>query len=83
MTSVTMGRVALKDFTFSNGMKIPKGSVLGCASLALHTDDEVYDRPFVFDPWRFSDIRGHGNGEEVKHQLVATGVSIFLHYRRS
>lgn len=71
---VTMGRLALKDFIFSNGMKVPRGAFLSCASTALHCDEEIYKDPDVFDPFRFSDVRGQGHGEETKHQLVATGV---------
>ena len=69
-----MGRYVRQDFTFSNGLTVPKGAFLSCASLALHSDKEVYDDSLVFNPWRFSDVRGQGQGEETKHQLVATAV---------
>lgn len=72
-----MGRVAVQDFTFSNGLKVPKGANLSCAAIALHSDEEIYEHPDVFDPFRFSDVRGQGHGEETKHQLVATGVGHF------
>lgn len=70
-----MGRIALKDFAFSNGLKVPKGAFLSCAARALHSDEEIYDHPDVFDPFRFSNVRVQGHGEETKHQLVATAVS--------
>lgn len=64
-----------KDFTFSDGLKVPKGAFLSCAASAMHNDAEIYENPDVFSPFRFSDVRGHGHGEETKHQFVATGVS--------
>lgn len=70
-----MGRIVSKDFTFSDGLKVPKGAFLSCAASAMHNDAEIYENPDVFSPFRFSDVRGHGHGEETKHQFVATGVS--------
>lgn len=61
----------MKDFTFSDGTRIPKGSVLSVASLARHRDDEVYLDGSTFDGFRFSDIREE-DGEGTKHQMVAT-----------
>ncbi|PPQ72663.1 hypothetical protein CVT24_012641 [Panaeolus cyanescens] len=46
-------RIALQDFTFSNGQTIPKGTTV-CASIhATHLDEEIYPDPYKFDPLRF------------------------------
>lgn len=66
-----MSRLALKDYTFSDGTFVPKGSMISVAARAIHTDPEFYDNPEVFDPWRFANMRTE-EGEELKHQLVAT-----------
>ncbi|KAH7886354.1 cytochrome P450 [Phlebopus sp. FC_14] len=69
--SLAMTRVALKDFTFSDGTVIPKGARVSYASRAMHRDDSIYENAGVFEPFRFADIREE-EGEGVKHQFVAT-----------
>lgn len=61
----------MKDFTFSDGTFIPEGAYIFAPVMAIHRDDEHYDNPHVFDPWRFSEIRC-GDGEGMKHQMVST-----------
>lgn len=39
-----MNRMALKDFTFSNGTVVPAGTIVGVASYGMH-HDEVSLRP--------------------------------------
>jgi cytochrome P450 len=41
--------------------------------VATHAADEYYADPFVFDPWRFANMRDEV-GEGVKHQLVNTSL---------
>jgi len=69
-TLVTMTRKALKDFTFSDGTRIPKGGIVSVASLYRHRDDDVYPHAGTFDGFRFSEIREEDEG--TKHQMVAT-----------
>ncbi|TCD68632.1 hypothetical protein EIP91_010287 [Steccherinum ochraceum] len=69
--SIVMTRRALKDFTFSDGTFIPAGGFVSAAAMATHYDDAYYDHAHVFDPWRFSDMRGE-DGEGTKHQMVST-----------
>ncbi|KAF9047875.1 cytochrome P450 [Panaeolus papilionaceus] len=46
-------RIALQDFTFSNGETIPKGTTV-CASIhATHLDESIYPDPYTFNPLRF------------------------------
>lgn len=69
--AVVMGRYVFKPFTFSNGITIPKGSVIECASGAIHYDDEYHADAGVFDPFRWSKMR-ENEGEKTKHQMVST-----------
>lgn len=69
--SVVMGRYVFKPFTFSNGITIPKGCVIECASGAIHYDDEYHADAGVFDPFRWSKMR-ENEGEKTKHQMVST-----------
>ena len=69
-----MFRVAMKDFTFSDGLFVPKGAFISATASAIHKDPEYYGEDAdVFNPWRFADIRDVDGAESVKHQLVATG----------
>ena len=64
-------RKATKDFTFSDGTFIPKGTTLVVPSRSLHLNNEHYDNAHVFDPFRFSDMRDE-EGEGTKHHFVST-----------
>jgi len=68
---VSLSRMAMKDFTFSDGTFIPKGTLVVVPSRCLHLDNEHYENAHVFDPFRFSDMRDE-EGEGTKHQFVST-----------
>jgi cytochrome P450 len=67
----TLTRKALKDFTFSDGTFIPKGTTIVAATRSIHLDGAFYENPHTFEPFRFADLR-KGNNEGVKHQFVST-----------
>jgi len=74
---VSMTRKALKDFSFSDGTFIPKGTFVSSASGPIHFDSKNYDHPEVFDPWRFAEADGSsspdgGNLEGSKLLFVST-----------
>lgn len=69
--SISINRKALQDYTFSDGTFIPKGTFVAAASIPVHYDEEFYENPEIFNPWRFSDIRSE-EGEGTKHQMVST-----------
>nr|AFO69295.1 P450 monooxygenase [Epichloe gansuensis] len=52
-----LARLALKDFTFSNGLHIPKGSVIFTPNSPLFEDERYYKDPKVFDGFRFARMR--------------------------
>ncbi|KAJ3888640.1 cytochrome P450 [Lentinula edodes] len=66
---LTMSRMVLRDFTFSNGTVVPAGTIVSVASYGMHHDDAFYEDPETFKPFRFSDKR-EMEGEGIKHQMV-------------
>ncbi|KAI9571035.1 cytochrome P450 [Boletus coccyginus] len=71
--AVSLSRKAIKDFTFSDGTFIPKGTLVVVPSRCLHLDNEHYENAHVFDPFRFSDMRDE-EGEGTKHHFVSTSM---------
>ncbi|KZT39044.1 cytochrome P450 [Sistotremastrum suecicum HHB10207 ss-3] len=72
--TLTMARIALQDYTFSNGTFIPKGTVLNVISTARHADPELYGETAVdFDPFRYSVMR-EADGEGTKHHMVTPSI---------
>ena len=78
--SVSTVRVALKDFTFSTGVRIPAGTFICVPLYATHHAEGKYPDPFTFDPNRFiSSPKGHGTASAAEkdggprpRQLVTT-----------
>ena len=68
-----MMRKALKDFTFSDGTFIPKGTSLVSPSESLHHDEEIYENAHSFDPFRFYNLRNL-EGENTKHHFASTSL---------
>jgi len=71
IASMTMARQAMKDFSFSDGTVIPKGTIVAVASRATHFDNDNYEHADMFDPFRFANVRSE-DGEGVKHQFSST-----------
>ena len=61
----------MKPTTLSDGTRIPAGSLVVTPSIPTHFDEEHYEDPEVFNPWRFSDMRGDDSEAGVK-QFVGT-----------
>jgi cytochrome P450 len=72
-----MSRMALRDFTFSNGTVVPAGTIVSVASYGMHRDDGFYEDPETLKAFRFSDMRIK-EGEGFKHQMVAMDSSYVL-----
>ena len=66
-------RLALRPFTFSNGVTIPAGTLVALPKRALHTDGDIYSNPDEFDGFRFSKLREQeGDAMVGTHQTVST-----------
>ena len=62
LMAVGSRRVVLKPFTFSNGVTVSKGTLVGAPVSAIHMDETLYDRPNEFDGLRFFNLRQkHGD----------------------
>jgi cytochrome P450 len=75
-TSLSMTRRVMKDFTFSNGMTVPKGHFVSVAGLATHMDPKNYPNPEEFQPFRFSDMGD--DGDSVRSQTISVGLDWVL-----
>lgn len=71
LLSVGMLRKATKDFTFSNGVFIPEGTLLVSNVLAIQNDSAIFEDPHLFNPWRFSDARERET-DSSKHDFTST-----------
>ena len=54
---VAPSRLALRPFTFSNGVTVPAGAMVALPLCAIHMDEETYSNPERFDGFRFSKTR--------------------------
>ncbi|KAJ4481987.1 cytochrome P450 [Lentinula aciculospora] len=73
---LSMSRLALKDFTFSNGTVIPAGTIVNVVAHGLHHDNAHYEDPETLNAFRFFDMRGED--ENIKHQMVGIDPSFAL-----
>ncbi|KAF8410541.1 hypothetical protein HHK36_003072 [Tetracentron sinense] len=86
-------RKTLKDVKIK-GYLIPKGWCLLASFSSVHMDDEIYEKPYEFDPWRWqlrkegivvnssNNFTPFGGGQRLCPglELSRLQVSIFLHY---
>jgi len=64
-------RLALRPFTFSNGVTIPAGTIVALPLFTIHRDEEIYPNPHEFDGFRFSKLREkEGDAAGARHQTV-------------
>jgi cytochrome P450 len=75
---VGLYRLALKPFTFSNGVTVPAGTLLGLPVHSVHMDEELYPNAQEFDGFRFLRLR-EKEGDDVvttNHQMVTTSAEL-------
>ena len=75
-----MERKALKDFTFSDGTLIPKGTHIAAAVHPVHRDETIYEDPLSFKPFRFAEACEGANdaSDAVNNQLTTTSLKYLL-----
>ena len=83
-----MERKALKDFTFSDGTLIPKGTHVAAAAHPVHMDEKIYEDPLRFKPFRFMEAHegeGEATGAVKRNQLITTTPQylLFAHGKHS
>ncbi|KAH8897621.1 P450 monooxygenase [Thozetella sp. PMI_491] len=73
-----LARMALKEYTFSNGLQIPKGSVIFTPNSPLFADERFYPNPEKFDGFRFEKMR---NDPELKSSCDLTSTDQYsMHF---
>ncbi|KAH8103118.1 cytochrome P450 [Cristinia sonorae] len=70
--STSLTRIAVKDFTFSDGTFIPKGTMVSACSRAIHFDEEHYENADAFDPWRYIRPNTSGETSSLRNHFVNT-----------
>jgi cytochrome P450 len=66
-------RLALRPFTFSNGVTVPAGTIVSVPASSTHTDEMNYSNPDEFDGFRFEKLRKiEGHTLTSKYQSVST-----------
>ncbi|CAG7850969.1 Ent-kaurene oxidase; AltName: Full=Cytochrome P450 503A1; AltName: Full=Cytochrome P450-4 [Serendipita indica DSM 11827] len=78
-SNATMNRFAVQDYTFSNGVKIPKGELVAAVANPIHMDPNVYEDAKEFKPWRFLErTNAEGLGKDSKKYAMVTPAEDFL-----
>ena len=79
----TLTRVAVQDFYFSNGVRIPAGEMVSSLATPVHQDAKYYPDPSEFQPWRFYDLaraeeEASGSGRPTAKYDMVTPSKTFL-----
>ena len=69
---MTVTRLALRPFTFSNGVTVPAGTIVATATGAVQMDAEIYPNPEEFDGFRFAKLRERDSDTVTGHQATST-----------
>jgi cytochrome P450 len=68
-----MSRLALRPFTFSNGVTIPAGTLVSIPASDTHRDERIYSNAVEFDGFRFAKLRESvGDTMTSRYQSVST-----------
>jgi len=71
-----MSRLALRPFTFSNGVTIPAGTPVSLPMRPIHVDEDIYPNAEEFDGYRFLKLREEGSNKGAKHQMVTASAEL-------
>ncbi len=71
---VTMVRLAMRPFTFSNGVTVPAGTVVAVPIGAINQDGEMFPNPEEFDGFRFAKLRERDGPAVAKHQALSPSI---------
>ncbi|PPQ63388.1 hypothetical protein CVT24_005653 [Panaeolus cyanescens] len=72
---IALIRKALRDFTFSNGVTIPKGTTVSGSAVSNHLDEKLYPDPHTFDPLRFVKMASEST---KKFDITAVGLDLIV-----
>ena len=72
-SAVVMPRIALRPFTFSNGVTIPADTLVAVPASAVHRDEKIYPNPDEFDGFRFAKLRESEGGDATsRYQAISS-----------
>jgi len=80
LSLLSLVRLARKDFTFSNGLKIPKGNFVGTTLYTVHHSEDIYKDATEFKPWRFLDLKDEKPSDETNMQQYVATSAQFLSF---
>ncbi|KAI9465137.1 cytochrome P450 [Lactarius psammicola] len=69
---LTPTRLALRPFTFSNGVTVPAGTIITVPIIVIHADGENFPNPDEFDGFRFAKLRERDGDAMTRHQATST-----------
>ncbi|KAH8832229.1 cytochrome P450 [Flagelloscypha sp. PMI_526] len=75
--AIMMDRKVVKDFKFSNGIILPKGTMVSVSVNDIHHDSTIYSNALEFDPFRFSRLREGLNADKDKNQWASLAKSYY------
>ncbi|KAF8489265.1 cytochrome P450 [Russula emetica] len=71
-SSISMIRLAMHPFTFSNGVTIPAGTLISVPASATHRDERIFPNLDKFDGFRFVKLHeSEGDTTMSKYQAVS------------
>ncbi|KAI9440521.1 cytochrome P450 [Lactarius indigo] len=68
---LSLGRIALRPFTFSNGVTVPAGTAIAVPAAAAHMDEDIYTNAEEFDGFRFAKLRERDGVALAGYQAVS------------
>ncbi|KAH9055827.1 cytochrome P450 [Lactarius deliciosus] len=68
---LSLFRLALRPFTFSNGVTIPAGTLIAAPTGAIHRDGENFPNPEEFDGFRFAKLHERDGNDVARCQALS------------
>jgi cytochrome P450 len=72
---VSFNRKVLKRIDLSDGTHLPAGSFISVPTYSLARDEQYYENPLEFKPFRFYEMRQKDSESEKRHQFASTSPS--------
>ncbi|KAK7038539.1 cytochrome P450 [Favolaschia claudopus] len=83
-TAVNVLRRALKDYTLSNGVTLPAGTLIGLPIMAQQHDEQIYENGDSFDPFRYARMKETAEeGSNIQMTTTSTDFLLFGLGRRA
>jgi cytochrome P450 len=70
--SVSVDRLAMRPFTFSNGVTVPAGTLISIPASAAYRDEKIFPSPDKFDGFRFAKLRETEGDTTSRYLAVST-----------